>query len=98
MDNCVDYSSHFPGAIAAQGNDHNVLILHKLDSLYRRYDGKKAGFELEYRWLSRSCQDEGDEAFIFVQGSELTYWQRKEIDLAAVQAGRKTLFDLFNLF
>lgn len=94
----VNYSASFPNALAVHGNEQNVLMLHKLDRPYRRIDGKMATYELEYRWLSVECQEESDEAWCCVQGSELTFWQRKEIDIDAVKSGRKSLFDIFNLF
>lgn len=94
----IDYSDAFPAATAAHGNQNNVLILNRLDQPFQRNDGKKATYQLEYRWLSTECAKETDEAWCCVLGNEFTFWQRKEVDIAAIEAGRKTLFDCFNLF
>ncbi len=98
MSGIIDYGNSFPNAIAAHGKDSNVLILHKLDQPFKRFDGKRARFEIEYRWLSTECRTESDEAWCCVSGSELTFWQNKEINLEAIRDGRKTLFDCFTLF
>lgn len=90
----IDYTSEFD-CVRAEGNDKNVLILRKLDKPFKRIDGKMGSYELEYRWLSQSCQTEKDQAWACVQGQEFTYWQSKEIKRAL--AG-KSLFDCFNLF
>lgn len=94
----INYSESFKAALLAQGKDSNVLILHKLDHPVRRLDGKKAFYELEYRWLSTECKDESDEAWCCVSGTESTYWQRKELPIELFKNGSKTLFDHFNLF
>ncbi len=95
----VDYSEHFPTAIAAHGSGRNVLILIRLSKPTRaRFDGKPARYELEYRWLSRDCTRPEDGAFRCVQGSEITYWQRKELGLACVQAIKVGKLNLFNHF
>lgn len=79
MDDVIDYSSEFPNALAAQGKGSNFLAVFKLDQPCERSDGKKATFEICYRWLSQNCQSETDQAFVCVQGSEVTYFQRKEL-------------------
>lgn len=85
------------GLIKAQGNDKNVLLLRKLDDRIKRADGKLAGYELEHRWLNAECENEDDEAFVCVMGSDLTYWQRKEIKVI-LDNKDSNLFDHFNLF
>jgi hypothetical protein len=98
----VDYSVHFPRAVAAQGKGHNVLILTHLDRpTQARFDRKPASYELEYRWLSRTCIEPNDEAYVCVQGSERTFWQRRELGPAlfrAFKAGTLNLFDHFALY
>lgn len=102
MPEVVDYSAHFPTALAAQGNGSNFLALYKLPEPSKaRFDGKPARYELVYRWLSRECQHENDEAYCCVRGSETTYWQRRELGPALftqLRAGTVNLFGHFNLF
>ncbi len=97
----VDYQESFSDSLAAQGKDDNVLILRKLDEPFKRFDGKKASYQLDYRWLSENCEREDDQAWACVQGSEFTYWQRKEIEglLRNLEKGNEVnLFDHCNLF
>jgi hypothetical protein len=98
----VDYSEHFPQALAAHGKGRNVLILtHLPEQTRERFDKKPARYRLEYRWLSRDCERPTDEANVCVQGAEATFWQRKEIGptlFAALKARTLNLFDHFNLF
>ncbi len=98
----VDYAASFPNAVAAQGKGTNVLVLTHLAKPYPgRADRKPASYELEHRWLSQPCQASNDEVYVCVQGSELTYWQRKELPaalLAGLKTGTVNLFDHFNLF
>lgn len=77
--NIVDYSHSFPDALIAQGRDTNFLAVSKLDTPMKRADGKMASFEVMHRWLSQPCHHEDDEAYVCVQGAEITYWQQKEI-------------------
>jgi hypothetical protein len=102
VETIVDYSEHFPIAIAAHGRGRNVLILSRLPKpTCARFDGKPASYELDYRWLSRDCTRPEDGAFRCVQGSETTYWQRKELGPAfaqALKAGTLNLFDHFQVF
>ncbi len=97
----IDYSKHFPHALAAQGKGRNVLILTRLPATTRtRFDRKPAQYELIYRWLSRDCQAPQDEAYCCVQGSEVTFWQRREIGpqlFPALKAGTLNLFEHFRL-
>lgn len=94
----IDYGVSFPSAILAQGKDSNVLLLHRLEQPVKRLDGKKAHYELEYRWLSAECKEESDESWCCVLGAESSYWQTKELPLEAFREGTKNLFDHFHLF
>lgn len=97
----VDYDSAFPSALIAQGKGSNFLCLERLNEPYRRADGKRALYQLEYRWLSSECQTTGDQSWACVQGREFTYWQRAEICklLAALRQNKViNMFDHFQLF
>lgn len=97
----VDYGSEFPEALIAQGQDSNFIRIVELDEPFRRADGKKASYEVEYRWLSAQCKNENDQAWACVQGNEFTYWQAAEIKplLTQLEAGEDPcVFDHFNLF
>ena len=98
MSNLVDYSHEFPNALLVQGRDDNVLILSKLDEPFKRFDGKKASYELVYRWLSTKCEHEDDEAFVFVLGAEATFWQAKEIKQLLPEIKNKDEVDIFEHF
>lgn len=96
----VDYSNAFPDALIAQGSGGNFLALYRRDSPATRADGKKASYELDYRWLSQECEEETDQSWACVQGAEVTYWQRKELDklIRKMERGDEVnLFDHFNL-
>jgi hypothetical protein len=102
MAGLVDYSAHFPTALAAQGKGYNFLALYKLpEPTNARFDGKPARYELVHRWLSRECERENDGAYCCAKGSETTYWQHRELSpalFAALRAGTVNLFEHFNLF
>lgn len=102
MSAVIEYSSNFADSLIAQGKGSNFLVLSKLDQpTSLRADGKKAQFELVYRWLSQDCERENDEAYACTQGSEVTYWQRKELKSGffdRLKAGTINLFDEFSLF
>jgi len=92
----IDYLEYFPEALAAQGRDNNFLMLTRLDELFEAFDGKYYRYQLNYRWLSRDCERENDEAWACVKGSENTYWNASEIPDALAKGAN--LFDCFNLF
>lgn len=95
----VDLTSVFPNAIAAEAKEKNVLILEKLPEPYRRFDGVKANYRLEYRWLSSPVKHDRDGHWNSVMGSENTYFTEKELQdiLPRLRQGI-SLFDNFNLF
>lgn len=95
----IDYSHEFQGAMVAQGRENNILILTRLDKPFVRADGSRASYEVTYRWLSASCENESDQAWACVSGAECTYWQRKEISKLLNKIGKKevNLFDHFFL-
>lgn len=98
MDNLIDYTDHVQGSIDAlmvHGQGKNVLILRKLDTPMKRFDGKQALYEIEHRWLSQECARENDQAWACVQGQDFTYWQRKEI-AGILKSG--DMFGNLNLF
>ena len=100
----VDYTEsltdrHGEGPLAAHGVGQNVLILRKLHQPFRRMDKTLADYQLEYRWLTGSCEHERDEAWACVKGSEFTYWTSAELSLTleAIKYG-DCLLSHFNLF
>lgn len=103
----VDYTEEFSGYrsgnnyLLVQGRGNNVLALNKLPTPVVRSDGKRASYELEYRWLSQSCEHSRDQAYVMVTDSEFIYLQRKEVSalLRHLKKGSEVvLFDYFNLF
>lgn len=95
----IDLSSVFPNAIAAEASGTNVLILEKLPEPYRRLDGVKANYQLEYRWLSSPVEHDSDGHWKNVMGSENTYFTERELKNILPKLHQGTsLFKLFNLF
>jgi hypothetical protein len=87
------------GAMAVHGWKSHVIILEKLESPYKRFDGKYGSYLLEYRSLSMECVSERDQAYACVTGDEYQYYQRKEIEKCLRGLRKcKTLFSYFNLF
>lgn len=82
-----DVSDHF-NCLRAEQRGKDVLILRRLDRPVRRFDGKTASYELEYRWLSNPAD------LTCVPGNELSYWQPGEIK----GWENESLFDMFRLF
>jgi len=84
--------------IKAQANDNRqVLILRKLDSPFKRFDGKRVSYELEYRWVSADVTPEGDEVCC-VMGEEFSYYSKRELNAINAMNKNCQLFDSFQLF
>lgn len=86
----IDLTDKFK-CIRADGEGKNVLILRKLDYPIKRFDKKMARYEMEYRWLSKSLEDNKDN-YVCVLGNEFTHWQKKELNF------KKSLLNQVNLF
>lgn len=86
----ADLGEGFPDALRAERKDDNTLILRKLDSPVRRFDGRAVSYELEYRWHRPGTPVE------CMQGQEFTFWSRREL----IEAGafRRSLFESFRLY
>lgn len=72
--------------ISAQAKDKNVLILRKLNESVKRFEyrnGKKVWFacryEIEYRWLNKSINDDINSVYMSVAGNEFHQYSKKEI-------------------
>jgi len=86
-ENIVDVTDQLH-CLKAEQRGKDVLILRRLDNPIRRFDGKTARYELEYRWLSDPRH------LVCVLGSEFSYWQANEIE----GWQNKSLFKMFRLF
>jgi hypothetical protein len=98
--NIIDYSHEFPDAILAQGSGRDFLVLYRLKDPVKRFDGKTAIYEIQYRWLSQECKYDTDESWACVLGEEYSYWQRKEISnlIRKIEQGAEVnIFDHFDL-
>lgn len=82
-----DVSGHF-NCLKAEQRGKDVLILRRLSKPIRRFDGKTARYELEYRWLSNPA------VLTSVLGNEFSYWQTGEIEGWEAES----LFEMFRLF
>lgn len=75
----------FDNLIMSQGYDNHLLIVRKMDKSVKRFDGKMAGYCVEYRELSVPI--DFPESYACVEWNEFTYEQRKSIK-AIVDAAR----------
>ena len=75
----IDYTSSFEDSLIAQGKEGKVLIIRHLDHPIKRANGKRVSYELEYRDLSTTCEDENDQAWACCVCQEFTYWSKKEL-------------------
>lgn len=96
MMNLTDNKYLYPN-MKAHAQGRNVLILSHLDSPFRRADGRRVSYCLEYRWLSKDPTETGEEV-AFVKGQEYTYWSRRELQETGALKKHTSLFDCFNLF
>ena len=78
-------TSQFSNCIRAERKGTNTLIMRSLESPVKRFDGKKANFELEHRWHKSEESD-----ITSVQGNDFTYWRESEFDQ------NKSLFEQFD--
>lgn len=100
IDYTEDFSEHVGiDFVIAQGSGRNFISIVKLETPIKRLDGKKASYELGYRYLSTDCENSKDQAWACVLGSEQTFWQAKEIKklLADMKKGDVNVFDYFNI-
>lgn len=72
----VCLAPHVFGALRVERRGRCALILRRLQSPKRRYDGRAAGFELEYRWLLA----DDDNELATVRGCEHSYWRSHEFE------------------
>lgn len=63
--------------VIAQGFGNHLVMIFKLDDLFKRFDGKMARYEVHYRSLSASVEE--PESYTLVTSTENTYWLRKEL-------------------
>lgn len=102
----IDYTEHVAGcygvgdSIIAQGKGRNFLAISRLDNPLKRFDGKKAQYQVTHRSLTKDCESNTDEAFCCVACDDFTYWTTKELKnlLANIKNGTDVnLFDFFSL-
>tara|TARA_B100002019_G_C21255667_1_gene593697 strand:- start:557 stop:856 length:300 start_codon:yes stop_codon:yes gene_type:complete len=96
----IDYSKSFPNSMLAQGKGSNFLMISKLSEPLKRFDGKNGYYEVNYRWLSETCNEENDEAWCCVQGSDLIYLTKKEAKdiIQEIKNNSCNLFNHLHLF
>lgn len=96
MTDLSEHFEHMSRVICAHGRGKNMLIMRKLLNPYKRADGKRVSYEIEYRWLSKDVTE--PEAHVFVMGYEFSYWSRREIKETGFDVDNPTnLFDCFSL-
>jgi len=83
--------------IKAHAQGRNVLVLRHLSSPVKRFDGKRVSYHLKHLWLSKTPTMDGDEVCC-VQGSEETFWSKRELVENGALKAHSSLFDCFNLF
>ena len=102
--NLIDYSESFADSILAQGKDNNFISIEKLPHPYKRADGKRVSYQMDYRWLSAPCENSSDQSWCCVQGQEFSYWSEKELKDLGLKLNSKniipedySIFDHVNL-
>ncbi len=87
----IDLTSKFKGCLKAEAKEKNLLILwpRNNESYY-----PECIYELQYKWLSRTVENDYDENWVCVSGSECQYFEAKD----AIGWQQKSLFDIFNLY
>lgn len=104
----VEYTAPFQkwsgseNLLLAQGKGSEFLAIYRLEKPMKlRVDGKAALYEVVSRSLSRRCEHEDDEAWACVEGSEVSYWQRKELGdglIKSIDKGTANLFEHFRMY
>ncbi len=103
MTDLSEHFEHFSRVICAHGRGKNMLIMRKLRNPYKRSDGLRVSYEIEYRWLSRDLaspptDEYPTEAWACVMGYEFSYWSLREIKETGFDIDNPTnLFDHFSL-
>lgn len=93
-DAVIDYTDCFPDCIATHAKGRNVIILRSIDPILasrHRFDGKRASYQIQTRFLSRNDRPGTDDYVCVLHGPELEYWQAKELPALhkAIRAGRE---------
>jgi len=84
--------------LKAHAEGRNVLILAEVDCPFiPGLGGNKVTHRLEHRWLSMDPTATGDEVCC-VQGSDITYWTKEELEEMGTLDEHSSLFDSFNCF
>ncbi len=73
----------------AQGKEKHFIRLEKLDEPFKRADGKRVSFQMEYRELSETCTDADDESWCCVRSNEFTYWSATELKAMGLNVSHK---------
>jgi hypothetical protein len=95
----INYLTSFPACLLAQGQGTNFISIEKLDEPYRRADGKRVSYLMDYRWLSCECASPDDEAYVCVQGNEHSYWSAKELQELGIKTNKKApVSESYNVF
>lgn len=66
-------TTKFSNCIAAERVGVNTLIMRRLETPVKRFDGKLARFELEHRWHASESSDISS-----VQGNDFSFWRACE--------------------
>ena len=99
LENIINYKDSHKKSFLAQGKDKSFISLKKLDAPFKRFDGKRVSYEMDYRWLSTPCEKENDESWCCVQGNEFTYWTAKELTEMGLKLNCKNpVPENFNIF
>jgi len=88
----TNVKEQFVDVIKAESKGKNTLILRRLKTSIKRFDGKVASYELEYRWHNMVIDSDNMPDVHRVRGNEFSYWLKKEINF------EKGLFEQFNVF
>lgn len=85
----VNYIKSFEGSIIAIGNGNDFIAIEKLETPFKRADGKRVSYQLDYRRLSDKCENENDESWCTVLEQEFTYYSAEELKTSKIFVNRK---------
>jgi len=92
------YQKENPDVLYAQARGADVFILVELDPPGgEAFDGEKYPLKLVYNWLSHEVTDDKNENWVCIEGSDITYFTKEDVDLAGLSGGTVTLFDCFSV-
>lgn len=94
----VNYHNSFKNFVAAIAKNNHFLLIEHLESPFKRLDGRRVSYQVEYRELSIMAQNEDDEAWCRVKSNDFMYWSERELLQIGIKPKSKAQPDLQEVF